>query len=137
MILNIFTDGGSRNNPGLAACSFVAYDQNKHKIAFAAKFLNIATNNAAEYEGVLLALNYLQHKNEVTEANFYLDSVLVCQQLNGKFKIKNWELQKLIIKAFNIINKLPYKPIFNIIPREQNKEADRLVNEELNLHVAQ
>ena len=137
MTLNIFTDGGSRNNPGLAACAFAAYDQNRKKITGMSKFLGIATNNVAEYEGVLLALDYLHHKNEVTGANFYLDSILVCQQLNGKFKIKNRDLQKLIIKAFNIINKLPYRPVFSIIPREQNKEADRLVNEELDLHVAQ
>lgn len=136
MVLNIFTDGGSRNNPGKAACAYVAYDENKRKVLSQSKYLNIATNNVAEYEGVLLALEYLVKNKEITKVNFYLDSILICQQLNGRFKIKDKELQKLAIKAFQLINSLSYKPVFNIIPREQNYEADRLVNLELDLHIA-
>jgi len=95
--LVIYCDGGSRGNPGLAACAFVAELKGK-VLEKQSKFLNTNTNNVAEYEGVLLALNWLlKSKHAFKENNviFFLDSELVVKQLNGVYKIKKPELQIL------------------------------------------
>ncbi|MEK7062004.1 MAG: ribonuclease HI family protein [Patescibacteria group bacterium] len=129
----IFTDGGSRGNPGPASCGAVVF-QGLEKKADLAKFLGEMTNNQAEYHGVLLALDWLE-KNKVKNASikFNLDSKLVVEQLSGNYKLKNeglktlfWQIREKIISLGLTIN-------FKHIPREKNIEADRLVNEALDL----
>lgn len=135
-VLVIHTDGGSRGNPGPAACAFVSEFDGKI-LQKQSKFLNISTNNIAEYQGVLLALEWLlgsKEKLPVDEALFFLDSELVVRQLTGVYKIKKPELQVLSLKIKNKINETNKKIFFRNIPREQNKTADRLVNEELDKH---
>ena len=132
----IHTDGGSRGNPGPAACAFVAELKGK-VLEKQSKFLNTNTNNVAEYEGVLLALNWLlKSKHAFKENNviFFLDSELVVKQLNGVYKIKKPELQILNLSVRKIFRELDKKIFFKHIPREQNKVADFLVNEELDKH---
>lgn len=144
--LKIFTDGGSRGNPGSAACAFVVYE-NKKIIFEKSIYLGQATNNVAEYNGVLEAINWLS--NQVTNSqltiSFYLDSELVVKQMRGEYKIKDERLKTLYNKIqFQIfpqsgiqLRRTNFK--LNIsgwhhVPREQNTRADFLVNQELDKH---
>ncbi|TSC92352.1 MAG: fructose-2 6-bisphosphatase-like protein [Candidatus Berkelbacteria bacterium Licking1014_7] len=128
----IYTDGGARGNPGPAACAVVVFEKGKKgkKIAEFGKFLGRATNNQAEYQGVLQALLWLeQQEKSARQINFFLDSKLIVEQLSGRFKLKNeglkmlfWQIQKKIMSLGLTVN-------FKHIPREQNQEADKIVNE--------
>lgn len=126
MNVDIFTDGGARGNPGPAGIG-VVIKHNGKTIEEYRKFLGEATNNQAEYEGVHHAL--LQAKKlGVTEIAFYLDSELVVSQLKQEFKIKNEILGKIFIKIWNLSQHFK-KISYQWIPREQNDEADKLVNQ--------
>ena len=134
-VLIIHTDGGSRGNPGPAACAFVAELDGK-VLAEKSKYLDITTNNIAEYQGVLLALDWLLENSKsfkITEVIFFLDSELVVKQLTGFYRVKKPELQTLNLIIKKKIEEISIKVNFQNIPREQNKEADRLLNEELDL----
>lgn len=129
-MIKIFTDGGSRGNPGKSACAFVVYEDDV-EVHSESKYLGINTNNYAEYSGVLIALKYLVHSTQYLETHFFLDSELVVKQLNGIYKIKNIELQKLAIEIKKTILEKKLNVSFQNIPREKNKRADELVNIEL------
>jgi ribonuclease HI len=131
--LIIFTDGGSRGNPGQAACAFVVL--NKEVIVEQnAKTIGIATNNVAEYFGVIEALTWLSkyepivNKQEVDSLIFKLDSLLVVNQLMGKFKIKNKDLMNLVFKIKELERKIPAKIIYLHVSRSANQIADGLLN---------
>jgi len=134
-ILEVFTDGGSRGNPGSAACAVVVYekiDGKSKRIDSFSRYLDITTNNQAEYQGVILALEKLMPYKE-HQLSFFLDSELVVRQLKREYKVKDVELGKLFLKIWNLAAGY-HKLIFHHVPREKNKEADRLVNEELDRH---
>lgn len=134
--LIIHTDGGSRGNPGVAACAFTA-DLNGKKLQEESEFLGITTNNVAEYSGVILALKWiLENGDKLSYENiiFFLDSELVVRQLTGVYKIKKPELQELSLIIKNNIAEINKKIFFKNVPREQNKSADFLVNRELDNH---
>lgn len=124
--MQIFTDGGSRGNPGQAAYGFVIKTDGKIiKRGFGA--IGIATNNTAEYTAVIEALKLLESENTKDELNFFIDSLLVVSQLSGKFKVKNAAIRDLVVKVKEL--ETSFKKItYTHIPREQNKEADALVN---------
>lgn len=130
--LEIHTDGGSRGNPGPAACAFVVEKNNK-EIFSGSKSLGVQTNNYAEYSGVLLALDWLTNNKQFTIYNlqFLLDSELVVKQLTGLYKIKNEALLKLNQQIKMTISKNNLKVTFKNVPREKNIDADLLVNVEL------
>lgn len=128
MIYKVFTDGGSRGNPGPAACAFVVYDDSGNIRQKRGKYLGIATNNEAEYQGVIEALCHPELVSG-SEINFFLDSLLVVNQLNGLWKIKEPRLRELILKIREL--EAGKNITYTHIPREQNKEADALVNETL------
>ncbi len=123
--LVIYTDGGARGNPGPAGCGAVLLFPDK-KIKEFSRFLGKATNNQAEYEGVVLGLEKAR-AFKATEINFYLDSKLIVEQLNRRYKIKDPKLGSLFIKIWNLSQSFK-KVNFYYIPREKNKPADRLVN---------
>lgn len=126
MKLIIYTDGGARNNPGPAAGGIVIKDEHEKEIKKIAKFFGVQTNNQAEYLAVIEALTEAA-KIGARELQLFLDSKLIVEQLNRNYKIKNKQLQALFIKAWNLT--LKFKNIkINFIPREKNKEADKLVN---------
>ncbi len=129
-MIKIFSDGGARGNPGPAACAFVVFDEEKiiHKEN---KYLGEVTNNVAEYSGVLLALNWLKKNLKGEPVNFFLDSELVVKQLNGIYKIRNKILLDLVIQIKEIEKELGVKINYKNVPREKNKLADKLVNNEL------
>ncbi len=131
--LTIHTDGGSRGNPGPAASAFVV-EQNGTLIFKGSKFLGKVTNNSAEYTGVIIALEWLINFNiqyPISNIQFVLDSELIVRQINGLYKVKDENLQKLFAEVKGLITKTGKKIIFKNVPREQNKIADQLVNEEL------
>ncbi len=135
-VLTIHTDGGSRGNPGPAACAFIA-EQGDRILKKQSKYLGKTTNNIAEYEGVILALNWLYKKIkdlETDSVDFFLDSELVVKQLNGIYKIKNVELYTRSCLIKKIIGEIGKIVSFKNIPREENIVADLLLNNELDRH---
>lgn len=129
----IHTDGGSRGNPGPAACAFVAEVDSK-TVQQESSFLGDATNNYAEYQGVLLALKWLRENyKEIHEesATFFLDSELVVRQLNGQYKVKDKKLIELFYQIGEVSKTINLKIFFKNIPRTENTVADFLLNEEL------
>ncbi len=124
----IFTDGGSRGNPGMASCAFVVYDSQNKLIFQNGVSLGITTNNVAEYTAVLNAVDWMDPESE---ASFKLDSLLVVQQLKGNFKIKDAKLKVILEKILLIIKNKKLKIFWTHIPREQNTIADLLVNNTL------
>ncbi|MDP2587016.1 MAG: ribonuclease HI family protein [Candidatus Komeilibacteria bacterium] len=137
--IKIFTDGGARGNPGPAACGVIVKDEADKVIGRFSKYLGERTNNQAEYEGVILALTEAQQfgpsrlgqaEAGKIEIDFYLDSLLVVNQLKGSYKVKDAELQKLFVKIWNLSQKFK-KITYTHVPRAMNALADRLVNDEL------
>jgi len=128
-ILHIYTDGGSRGNPGPAAIGFVIGDKEYSEI------IGEVTNNVAEYQAVIFALKKAKQllgkeKLKQTRVIIHLDSELVGRQLKGEYKILERELQPLFLEVWNL--KFDFKNLeFDIIPREKNKRADYLVNKAL------
>ncbi|MCK9272301.1 ribonuclease HI family protein [Candidatus Gracilibacteria bacterium] len=127
MKLKVFTDGGARGNPGISGIGVYITDENNNPVEKRYKGLGIKTNNQAEYLG---ALNGIQRAIELKakEIELYMDSQLVVNQLSGIFKIKNQELAEIKLEIQKAINTWGGKISFYHIPREKNKEADRLSN---------
>lgn len=131
--LTINCDGGSRGNPGPAACAFVATDTG-NVIYRESKFLGVATNNDAEYSAVILALKWFLKSPLVKRylsINFILDSELVVRQIKGVYKIKSQKLREHNTEIIGLIKNLGVRVEFQNVEREKNKVADGLVNEEL------
>ena len=121
-----YTDGGSRGNPGPAAAGFVLSDTDGTPLVRKAFFIGKATNNAAEYHAVLIALEELLVAG-VRSIVLYTDSQLVARQLNGIYKVKDEGLKKIYLKVKDKLRDFEKMTILHI-PREKNKEADRLAN---------
>ncbi len=130
--IKIFTDGGSRGNPGIAGAGAVVYDEEGNEIRTVSKFLGKKTNNWAEYEAVILGLElaYKHFKKETKEIEFEIkmDSQLVQRQLKGVYKIKEPTLKEQYLRIHNLIVKYFPNIKFVHIPREENKRADELAN---------
>lgn len=131
----IYTDGGSRGNPGPAAIGVVLKTQDGKIVKKYGETIGITTNNVAEYSAILFAFQKAKHlfgkeKAKHLELEFRMDSQLAVRQLNGEYKIENEALQPLFIKIWNA--KIDFKKAtFHHVPREENTEADRLVNQAL------
>ena len=129
-MVNLYTDGGARGNPGHAAIGVVIQDENGKVLETISEYIGKATNNIAEYIALIRGLkktSEMKHK----EVACFLDSELVVKQLNNEYKLKNAELAKLFIQIHNLRGQFK-KVIFTHIDREKNKMADRLVNDALN-----
>lgn len=126
MKLIIYTDGGARNNPGPGGIGAVLLNEKKEVIFEISEYIGEATNNQAEYKAVVAAVKKAKELG-AAEIDFFLDSELVVRQLNRQYKVKDKELAKLFLQIYNLI--LGFKKVtFTHIRREQNEEADRLVN---------
>jgi ribonuclease HI len=126
---HIHTDGGARGNPGPAAVGVVIHKNGKlfHQFGQA---IGEATNNVAEYKGVTEALRYMRSvlKNKEHELLFVLDSLLIVNQLNGKFKIKEPHLRTLYFDVKLLEEEVGGVIRYTTVPREHNRQADLLVN---------
>lgn len=141
MKLILYTDGGARSNPGPAGAGVVIKLEDSTKsrsisggkksklkvIKSISKYLGVLTNNQAEYQALIIGLEEAK-KLGATEIDCYLDSELIVKQLNREYKIKNHDLGPLFIKVWNLSQSFK-KVNYYYIPREKNKEADKLVNQ--------
>jgi probable phosphoglycerate mutase len=127
--VRIEADGGSRGNPGKAAYGAVLLDaQTGEVIAERAECIGVATNNVAEYNGLIAGLElYLEHTPEA-DLEVRMDSKLVVEQMSGRWKIKHPDMKPLAMRANRLA---PAGTTYTWIPREQNKHADRILNEAL------
>lgn len=122
-------DGGARGNPGPAAYAVVVAAADGTRLAAFSKFLGETTNNVAEYEGLVAALEYAlrQHHRRVKVVS---DSELLVRQMQGQYKVKSADLKPLSQRAREMIERLEAFSIEHV-NRERNREADRLVNQAL------
>jgi ribonuclease HI len=131
----IYTDGGSRGNPGPSAIGAVFCNERNQIIKKYSEYLGEMTNNEAEYQAVIFALEkfkalFGKKLAKSTDIELKADSELLIKQLNGEYKILDEKIQPLFLKIWNL--KLDFKNVkFKLISREKNQEADRLVNEAL------
>lgn len=125
--VKLYTDGGSRGNPGPSASGFVLLDEDDTVIMRSGVYLGITTNNQAEYQSLKLGLEQAR-KLGVREVEVFMDSLLVINQMKGVFKVKNrdlWPIHEAIkelVKSFKQVT-------FTHVPRELNKLADTEVNQ--------
>lgn len=129
--LDIYSDGGSRGNPGEAAAAFVAKDEQGNILQEQNVYVGKATNNIAEYEAILLAWKWLVKVKGVKKARFFIDSQLAVRQLKNIYRIKDSALERLIIKIRRLEKKVDFPTKYIHVNREKNTEADDLVNEVL------
>jgi len=127
--IKIFTDGGARGNPGPAAMGIVIKDENDKNIKSFSAYLGELTNNQAEYKALIKGLE-LAREIKPQEVICYLDSELVTKQMKQEYKVRDKDLQPLFIKAWNAAISLKNVRFLHI-PRDLNKEADKLLNLEL------
>lgn len=132
--IRMYADGGSRGNPGPSAGAAVLFEilpngDNGQRVAEAAKFLGIATNNQAEYTGIIEGLKKAKALG-YTEVEARLDSELAVKQLNGQYKVKNPVLAQLFLEIHNLRQSFQ-KITFTHVRREFNTAADALVNKTL------
>jgi ribonuclease HI len=121
------SDGGARGNPGPAGYGVIIQDASGRKVAALSEYLGHQTNNFAEYQGLIAALEYaLQHGPKALKV--ISDSELLVRQIKGIYKVKNPTLQDLHARAKELIAKLDWFSIGHAL-REHNQEADRLANE--------
>lgn len=131
--LHLFTDGGSRGNPGQAAIACIIEDPLHGRVLKEyAEVIGIATNNVAEYraliKGLELARQYLPNR-----LICHLDSELIVKQLNGEYRIRMPSLQGFVEEIRALTEALP-DVVFTFVPREDNFRADALVNHALDAH---
>ena len=129
----VFVDGGSRGNPGPAAIGFLIRDSSGKIVYQQGKYIGKTTNNVAEYQAVIEALKWLASniKPPASNIQFFLDSKLVVNQLNGLFKVKETKMRDLVIKVRQLEKELGGNVSYQLIPREKNSLADNLVNQTL------
>ena len=128
----IYSDGGSRGNPGPSASGFVIMNQYEHVLHEGGMYLGITTNNQAEYHGVRLGLEKALEMGMKT-VDFRVDSMLVVNQLKGIYEIKNRELWPIHERIQELITHFE-KVTFTHVKREFNQLADGMVNKILNAH---
>ena len=133
--ITIYIDGGSRGNPGPSAIGVVIIDKDNRVVEKFGTRIEITTNNRAEYRAVIEALRWIRKNLDTLDSyskiNFFLDSNLVCSQLNGLFKIKDSNLRDHLFSVRQLEGEIDIPIAYTYIPREKNKEADKLVNKAL------
>lgn len=128
-------DGASRGNPGHASYGTVVRNMNTNEVVVElAAVLGHATNNVAEYNGLIAGLEAIASLDKSAIVEVRMDSKLVVEQMSGRWKIKSPEMRNLAMRAREI---LPFENVtYTWIPREDNKYADALANEALDEHLS-
>jgi ribonuclease HI len=134
-VINVYTDGGARGNPGPAATGVYVSDGENKKIAGFGNVIGIATNNVAEYRAIIEALDWIiENRKDFSKnakVNFFMDSKLACSQIVGLFKVKNAKLRELLFAVRDREAQISLPIYYKHIPREKNMQADAFVNEAL------
>ncbi len=132
MNISVYTDGGSRGNPGHSGYGLVIYDDDQKIIFQESKYLGIKTNNEAEYSGLIGALNWINDNHDslkISQINFYADSQLMIRQMQGLYKVKSPNLIPIFHQAQKLISSISSPIIFKDVRRDFNKLADQLANQ--------
>ena len=124
----ITADGGSRGNPGKAAYGAVVYENDEIVKEIGAS-IGIASNNVAEYEGLIAGLKAVCEIDPTATILVKMDSKLVVEQMSGRWKVKHPNMQKLVKQAFAAHD--PKLVSYQWIPREENSHADSILNDVL------
>jgi ribonuclease HI len=132
--LVVYTDGAARGNPGPAGIGYVIYDGEGQLLAQGAEYLGETTNNVAEYTALLRALEKAIGLSGGA-LRLYSDSELMVRQLNGVYRVKQPHLIPLYETARSLLGRFALASVTHV-PREKNKEADRLSNEGIDRHFA-
>jgi ribonuclease HI len=130
----VFTDGGSRGNPGPAALGVFIQTADGKELVRIGKRLGETTNNVAEYSAIVEAFNWLlenKQKLDIQAVDFFMDSQLACSQLNGLYKVKNPRIRDFVFELRQKEAQLQVPIAYAHVPREQNKKADFMVNQAL------
>lgn len=122
----VHSDGGSRGNPGEAACAAVVYDTHGGELLTRSKRIGIATNNAAEYEGVVIALEMCRELG-AADVVVRTDSELIARQIQGKYRVKHRDLKPYHTRVMALADAFRTFSIEHV-PRDENQRADALVN---------
>lgn len=130
----IYSDGGSRGNPGPSAAGYIILDSRQEVIAEGGEYLGITTNNQAEYQGVRLGLEKAEELG-YKKVDFKLDSMLVVNQMKGYYKIKNRELWPINERIRMLMTHFD-RVTFTHVNRQFNQLADGMVNKTLDAHKA-
>jgi len=125
-MITAYFDGGSRGNPGPAGWGAFIVDDDGTVLAELSGALGVATNNVAEYNGLIAALQWAAD-NDVTALAVKGDSLLLVEQMRGNYKVKNEGLKPLHMRAKMLVMQIG-NVSFAHVPREKNKDADRLSN---------
>jgi ribonuclease HI len=125
----LFTDGGSRGNPGPAAYGYVLESEDGHVLDARGETIGVATNNVAEYRGLIAGLETAVARG-VDELEVISDSELLVNQMRGDYKVKNETLRELVAEANALADRLR-KVRYTAVRRERNELADQLVNDAL------
>ena len=124
-----YIDGGSRGNPGPAAAGFTLTDSAGTQLQAKAFLLGRTTNNVAEYTSLVKAIEAAKQVG-VRQLTVFSDSELLVKQINGQYRVKSEQIKPLFRQAVDLLDQLKNWRVRHI-PREKNKEADRLVNQAL------
>ena len=124
-----YVDGASRGNPGPASYAAIVQSPEGKELVRIGKPIGIATNNAAEYHGLIAALDYAAHHG-IRRMRVRSDSELLVNQMNGLYRVRSLDLKPLRERAAKLANQFEYIAIEHV-PREMNREADALANEAL------
>jgi ribonuclease HI len=130
--VKLYTDGGSRGNPGPSASAYVIQDLNGIELEAAGHYIGITTNNQAEYQALRRGLDRLVELG-VRRAHVFMDSLLVVNQMKGEYKVKNRDLWPIYEALVELCKKFEYVKFMHV-PREMNKQADNEVNRILDEH---
>ena len=122
----LYADGAARGNPGPAGAGAALLDEEGRLVGEAMRYLAHATNNVAEYTALIIGLEEAQRR-DVEDLDIRMDSKLVVEQMNGKWKIKHPNLKPLAQQAGALLASFPRRQIRHV-PREQNTIADALAN---------
>jgi len=131
MQINVYTDGGSRGNPGPSGYGLVIYDDNQKILFKESKYLGTKTNNEAEYAGLIGALTWINDNKDsckISQINFHADSQLMIRQCLGLYKVKAEHLKPLFNTVKNFLTQINLPYSFKDIRRESNELADELAN---------
>jgi len=133
MKARLFTDGGARGNPGPAAYGFVLEAEDGTVLAAEGKAIGVATNNVAEYSGLVAGLERAAEL-QIPTLEVVSDSELMVKQMRGEYRVKNEALRDLFIEANRVARKLGSVE-YRHVKRAHNELADKLVNEALDASV--